>query len=151
MRLVAWAGTMALAQRGIQVISLEPVEARVQMARRNVNACGLGGQVDVVQGRVESHLPNLLTQFPTSGLFIDPPWGGQGYRSDVMSWESLLAHYDGLEQCIQRATQVVLKLPTTFDLDSLPHSEKNWSARLEWVQGMTLPKFLTVWSSPNEV
>ena len=48
MRLVAWAGTQWRWLKGIQVISLEPVEARVQMARRN-ERLWFGGQVDVVR------------------------------------------------------------------------------------------------------
>jgi len=136
--------TVALAEAGRQVWMIEPCQERVDATRRSLKSRGLGDHVEVVCEGLESALPRLMHAHPAAGLFLDPPWGGRGWDRKGLDWATLLGGYAGLEAGVAAAPEVVVKLPRSFDLSSLPVHGTGWQARLEWGAGR-LPKMLTAW------
>jgi len=138
--------TLALARSGHHVVLIEPVRERIDAARRNLEREGLLSSVDFVHGRVESELPALLRKYPGVGLFVDPPWGGRSWERGGVDCDALLGSYGGLRPSVATVAEVVLKLPRSFDVRTLPERGGGWQLRLEWGEPLAPPKMLTAWS-----
>lgn len=103
------------ARAGLRVIAVEQSPVRAGMMRRNADALEL--DIDVREGDLRD-----LIHEPAEVLFLDPPW-----RRDEASptWDALLSFVP-----IGRRN-LVLKLPRTFDLKTLP-SSRDWTIHWEF-------------------
>ncbi|KAJ8604119.1 hypothetical protein CTAYLR_001790 [Chrysophaeum taylorii] len=105
-----------------RVVAIEIDDARCGMLRFNVDLLGLTN-VDVLKGDCVACLPDCLRRHPGALVFVDPPWGGRGYRSrDLVDFR--LANdatlVDVADLCATHAaTHLLFKLPTAYDASDL--------------------------------
>ncbi len=108
---------MAFARAGLRVIAVERDPQRLAMARRNAAAWDL--DIEFRAGDLRDHL-----DAPADVLFLDPPW--QRARG-TPTWPALLDFVPPARP------KLVLKLPRTFDLSTLP--ERSWAIHWEFGEG----------------
>jgi 16S rRNA G966 N2-methylase RsmD len=110
---------IACALAGLDVIAIERDPSRAVLLRKNADA--LGARIEVRTGDADA----LLTDRDLEGevVFVDPPWGGPGHECRALC--DLPAP---LQRLVARAPQIVLKLPRSFDVRSLPG---RWTVHLE--------------------
>ncbi len=108
---------MHLARAGLRVVAVEANPQRLALAKRNAAAFGV--DIDFRAGDVRDFL-----ELDVDVLFLDPPWErGEG----APTWDFLLSFVPP-----DRAN-LVLKLPRTFDLSTLP--PRAWDIRWEFGAG----------------
>lgn len=101
---------IALARQGCSVVACELSERRIAMARHNARLYGV---------EIDFRLQDATT---VAGEFdhvvVDPPWGGRDYGALTLKDLPLV------ESLLDRAPSVHLKLPVSFQIDSLPRVQK---------------------------
>ncbi|MCK6520555.1 trimethylguanosine synthase [Myxococcota bacterium] len=108
--------TLALARRPevTQIIAVDLNAGRLALARHNLGVYGLAAKVRLVCADARE----VIADMPADGLVLDPPWGGPGYDRDAVRAEAL--GMDLLGALRHAPEDVVLKLPRSFVLESLP-------------------------------
>ena len=97
-----------------KVIAVDVDARRLAMARHNARIYGVADRIDFVRGDIV----RLVGRHDADLLVLDPPWGGRGYDRERVTLDglgldvaSVLARFSG---------PVVLKLPRSFDVATLP-------------------------------
>ncbi len=97
-----------------EVIAVDLDADRLAMARHNAAVYGVADRIRFVQGDIEK----LVASTRADLLVVDPPWGGRDYDRErvtlgdlSLDLASILARFEN---------EVVLKLPRSFDVSSLP-------------------------------
>lgn len=96
-----------------RVIAIDRDETRVRMTAHNAGLYG-------VRDRIEFRVGDAVALVPTlsfDALVIDPPWGGRDYDRERVTLSELSMP---LASLLARAGPVVLKLPRSFDVGTLP-------------------------------
>ncbi len=120
--------TVAFALAGHTVRAFELVAERAELARRNARDQGVADRVTVRAGSIEVHLAAALR--PDDLLFVDPPWVPDGHLR-AASFRDLFAGLPVLADAVAAHPNVMLKLPRTFAVDSLPGGPERWLLRYE--------------------
>ena len=120
--------TVAFAAAGRHVVAWELDAARAALARRNVHEHGVGARVTIHAGSVEDALARAV--LPTDLLFVDPPWFPNG-RDRADSFGDMFRTLPVLASVVERHKAVMLKLPRTFQVDTLPGGAAAWLLRYE--------------------
>jgi trimethylguanosine synthase len=97
-----------------RVIAVDLDAARLRMAGHNAGVYGVAERIELVHGDVVELAGRLAADL----LVLDPPWGGRGYDRERVSLDEL-----GLDvrRVLERFSgPVVLKLPRSFDVATLP-------------------------------
>jgi hypothetical protein len=102
------------ARAGLKVTAVENDLHRLNLARRNADALEL--DIDFIHGDLRDHL-----DVDADVLFLDPPWNRE---SDAPTWPTLLDFVP-----VDRPN-LVLKLPRTFELRTLP--PRDWTVHWEF-------------------
>lgn len=110
--------TVAFALAGRRVLALEQDPHRASLAVANARALGVASLVTVrcVDADADAVLDDVLGDGDL--LFADPPWQVGGARA--LDFDALLAPLPTLRQHLESWPQVMLKLPSAFDVDTLP-------------------------------
>lgn len=97
-----------------RVIAVDLDAERLAMAAHNARIYGVADRIDFVRGDVLSQLGSVRADL----LVLDPPWGGRSYDRDRVALEEL--DLDVRSALARFAGPVVLKLPRSFDVATLP-------------------------------
>jgi hypothetical protein len=84
-------------------------------------------QITFHEGSGPELIAKWAEQYPDHALFLDPPWGGRAWDRDDMDWSTLFGAYPDLVSAIQGARLSILKLPRTFQTQSLKPLGGTWS------------------------
>jgi len=140
--------SIAFALDGKRVLAIEPDAGRLEFARRNAAELGVGGQIRFIHGELQEHLVPLMDEYPGAVVFVDPPWRVGDAIDDVPCWPEILPGGQETAEILAKASSLLLKLPRSFDLASLP--VRPW--QLEWGFGEgtqnSVVLMITCWS-PN--
>ena len=138
---------IAFAMAGKQVLAIENDATRIGLAQRNAAEFGVAEKIRFFCGELQDHLAPLMTEHPDAAVFVDPPWRKGDSIEEVPRWPDLLPGRKGTERLLSAAPFVLLKLPRSFDLKTLPGS--GW--QLEWGFGdggqSSAVLMITCWSS----
>lgn len=109
---------IAFALAGLRVVAVDSDPVRVALARRNADAFGV--DIDVRLGDLRDHIHE-----PADVLFLDPPWQRE---EGTPTWQGLFPFVP------LGRPNLVLKLPRTFDLSTLP--PRDWAIHWEFGAGV---------------
>ncbi len=115
---------VAFGWMGATVIGIERDAPRALLAQQNVASTGVGNRVRIVRGDVESALHQHWT--PDQLLFVDPPWEPTE-DGRAVDFGDMFAALPTLAAAIAEAPYVMLKLPRTFAVHSLPGGADSWA------------------------
>lgn len=104
---------LARSPRVSRVVAIDRDEGRVRMAAHNAAVYGVADRIDFRVGDALAIVPTLRFD----ALVIDPPWGGRDYDRARVALDDLAMPIAPL---LELAPCVVLKLPRSFDLATLP-------------------------------
>jgi len=130
-------GSMAIAAalnpRVSKVIAVDTDASRLDMAKHNAKIYGVLDRLEFIHGDsneiISDHSPNLV--------IADPPWGGRDWNREHTDLNSLGM---SLEALLDARCEVIIKLPLSFDLASLPG---NW-APTAMIDSRGIIKFIKV-------
>ncbi|MBJ94612.1 MAG: hypothetical protein CMP23_09070 [Rickettsiales bacterium] len=117
---------IAFALSGKQVYAIEQDPRRIEMARRNARDQGVS--ICFILGSLQTKLAELMEAHPKAAVFVDPPWREGPRISDYPTWPELLPGGQESAKLLERAPLLMLKLPRSFAIGSLP--ERHW--QFEW-------------------
>lgn len=108
---------LGFARAGKQVVSIEIVKERSEMAAHNAKIYGLKDQITFVSGNTLE----LWKQFDFDAAYFDPAWGGVGYeRFKSLNFSSLTPNVLPLLKAIAaQGKHIALTVPLNFDLNEL--------------------------------
>ncbi len=106
-----------MARAGLRVVAVEAVPERLALATRNARSFGVS--IDFRSGDLRDQL-----DVDVDVLFLDPPWDRDGGEA---TWDRLLGFVP------PDRPKLVLKLPRSFDLGTLP--EREWTMHWEFGAG----------------
>ena len=121
---------IAAAEAGTRVFAAEVNPARLSHARLNADAMGVTERIRFYAESGPERLADWAREAPEHTLFLDPPWGGREWNREGMNWETLCGGYPALIPALNRAIATVIKLPRTFETDSLPADGGTWTLTL---------------------
>lgn len=102
-------------QPGVQrVLAVDLDARRVEMTRANAALYGVASKIEATSGDVF----DVVAARPHDLLVLDPPWGGRDYDRRRMVLGDLTMDLAALLERV--STPVVLKLPRSFDVATLP-------------------------------
>ena len=110
---------IAFARRGASVVAIERDRVRLALARRNARALGVEARIDFLCGDAHELLGR---QPPEAAVFLDPPWGGEDWDRERVTWDELVGPLD------TGSRRVMLKAPRSLDVATLPG---DWTVRWE--------------------
>ncbi len=96
-----------------KVIAIDVDPARLSMAAHNARIYGVEGRIDFRPGDALALVPTLAHD----AIVIDPPWGGRDYDRLRVTLDALPMDVRPL---LAASPRVVLKLPRSFDVRTLP-------------------------------
>ena len=113
--------TISFAQYFQRVTAVELSQNRCKMLAHNLDLFHLRQKVDIIEGEFTRAVASL-PKFDV--IFLDPPWGGEGYRENVVLDISFGGQtlVDVCNNLIGKASIIALKLPTNFNI--VPFREK---------------------------
>jgi len=139
---------IAFALAGKTVVGIEPDLGRLELARRNAAHFGVSERIRFVHGELQEHLAALVDENPDTAVFVDPPWRVGEVIDEAPRWPELLPGGQETADALSEASSLLLKLPRSFDLASLP--PRPW--QVEWGFGdgsqRSVILMITCWS-PN--
>ncbi len=108
---------IAFARSGKQVTTVDTDGSRLKMAEHNAGIYGVGDKITFIHGDFLKIAPTIKAD----AVNLDPPWGGPAYKE---LGKFLLEHFspDGnilLELSLRYFNEVVLRVPTIFDMSEL--------------------------------
>jgi len=115
--------TIVLTQLGTSVITYEPDKTRYQMLKNNVYLGGLSENCNYINTR---YSPLVNPHTDCNILYMDPPWGGPGYKKSKVINElylgflkisDIVMNFSEQSNCIDQT--IVLKLPFNYDIKNL--------------------------------
>ncbi|MDB4971894.1 MAG: tgs1 [Myxococcaceae bacterium] len=109
---------IGFARAGCSVHALELDPARLDEARHNAALYGVSEQIVFEQADARERVPSLRADL----LFVDPPWG-QHYDKRATTKQSFPLLSALLERDLSAHARVWLKLPSSFEVGSLPGAE----------------------------
>jgi trimethylguanosine synthase len=114
---------IALARAGKKVISIEKSCARYSMAKHNAAIYGVIDEITFINGDFFETTDPLAVDT----INLDPPWGGPEYKKHG---RFLLEHFapegeELLHFSLKHADEVVLRVPTIFDMSELDRFDAN--------------------------
>lgn len=129
---------IALARAGKKVTAIELDDSRLKMAQHNAAVYGVSETITFLQGDFLKLAPTV--QADTVNL--DPPWGGPAYKE---LGRFLLEHFspDGnrlLELSLQHFKEIVLRVPTIFDMSELDRFNTPYTVHDDISKGRTISK-----------
>ena len=145
----AGGNTIAFAMAGSRVIGVELDAARATLARRNIMDAKVGALVSFIVGDASTEIVDLQGIIdPDTVLFLDPPWLNESGQLRL-SWAELVG--PSLRPHVARwRGMVMLKLPASFDVETLPAMETPWTVRYEFGDPRRgdghVVKMLTAWA-----
>jgi SAM-dependent methyltransferase len=140
--------SVAFARLGARVVAVERDRGRLALARRNISAQGVAGAVTFVAGDCLPRIKETAAARRDVVLFLDPPWL-DGDREILDDWSALLSAE--LRAAVASwPGPVLLKLPASFDVTTLPGRTGGWTLRYELGDAARgdghLVKALSAWS-----
>lgn len=96
-----------------KVIAIDLDERRLAMAVRNARLYGVADRITFRHGDALALVPELVSD----ALVIDPPWGGRDYDRERVALSDLPM---SIAPLLERSGAIVLKLPRSFDVATLP-------------------------------
>ena len=118
-------GALAIAyarQPGVtRVIAVDLDPARLRMAEHNAGLYGVAWRIDFVHGDACAVARRLEADL----LVLDPPWGGRGYDRERVTLDAL--GMDVASLLVSFGGEVVLELPRSFDVTTLPGWPGPWT------------------------
>ncbi len=138
--------SIAFALAGKQVVALERDAERLELARRNAEAFGVSERIHFQRGELQDHLAPLIAEYPSSAVFMDPPWRSGESIDEVPCWPDLLPGGQDTAGLLMDASFLLLKLPRSFDLATLPR--RSWELRWGFGPGAqdSAVVMITCWS-----
>lgn len=97
-----------------RVIAVDLDPGRLSMARHNARLYGVEGRIELVEGDAL----DVAREARADLLVLDPPWGGRDYDRERVTLEALGMDVGAVLASFEGA--VVLKLPRSFDVATLP-------------------------------
>jgi hypothetical protein len=119
---------IAFALAGLRVVAVERDAQRLELARRNAEHMGVHDRISFHCGELQDLLPALLDEYLAATVFLDPPWRGGDSIEDVPRWPDLLPGGATTAALLPPRRALLLKLPRSFDLMTLP--QRTW--QLSW-------------------
>jgi trimethylguanosine synthase len=112
--------SIAFARSGKSVIAVESNTQRIAMAKHNARIYNVESQITFINQTAEQ----FLCSFDFSSidvLFLDPPWGGPLYTTKrQFTLNDFSSNVQTTLECaIQTVTEILLKVPKQFDVDTL--------------------------------
>jgi len=89
---------------------------------------GVQDRISFHCGDLQGLLPDLLGAHPKATVFLDPPWRGDDSIVEVPRWPELLPGGATTAALLPPTRPLLLKLPRSFDLATLP--QRPW--QLSW-------------------
>lgn len=126
--------TIALARQSTvkRVIAVDVDATRLSMARHNASLYGVESRIEWVCGDVVEWVADRDADV----LVLDPPWGGRAYDRTNVGIDDL--GFDVAAVLARFDNDVLLKLPRSFDLATLPG---HWQAEL-LLDAREIPKLI---------
>jgi len=110
---------------GCSVLASDRDPSRIELAKQNAEHFGVQDHIQfAVQ---EAEIAVSPETWAESCLFLDPPWGGEHWNREEMGLDVWAKQWPWLPACLRNARSVVLKLPRTFDLQTLESTERHWT------------------------
>ena len=122
---------VAAAQAGARVFAAELDPHRYTLARKNAEALHVSDRLSLVSGSGPDQIAKWSQKERQYALFLDPPWGGRDWDREQMNWDVLFGAYPALISAMKGATATLMKLPRTFDTESLRFLKGTWTFTLE--------------------
>jgi len=119
---------IAFALAGLRVVAVDRDAQRLDLARRNAEHMGVQDRISFHCGDLQGLLPDLLGAHPKATVFLDPPWRGDDSIVEVPRWPELLPGGATTAALLPPTRPLLLKLPRSFDLATLP--QRPW--QLSW-------------------
>ena len=114
---------IAFARAGARVVAIDRDRVRLALARRNARALGVDDRITFLCGDARE----LLAGQPTgAAVFLDPPWGGEHWDRERITWDELVGELE------LGGRTVMLKAPRSLELATLPGE---WEVRWEVERG----------------
>ena len=110
---------------GCKVIASDKSPVRIELAKQNALHFGVGQQIHFSVSDAQVALSS--SEAMECCLFVDPPWGGAGWNRETMGLDAWTKQWPWLPKCLSNARAVVLKLPRTFNLESLESTGRQWT------------------------
>ena len=114
---------IGFAREGKNVISVEIVAARSEMAQHNAALYRVSKRVDFIVGDTMK----LWRNFDFDSAYFDPPWGGVGYeKRGPFKFASFNPNVlPVIKTLVARGKNVAVTLPLNFDLNELKRIPKD--------------------------
>ena len=121
---------IAAATGGAKVFAAEHNGSRLQLAKQNAEALGVDERITFWHGNGPAQLDAWAQDELAHCLFLDPPWGGRGWDRQHMNWDVLCGQHSELVPAMRRAKATLIKLPRTFQTESLRAIGGTWTFTL---------------------
>ena len=121
---------IAFAQQGLDVHTAEIDKGRMALAKRNASAFKVDSRIHFYPGDGIAHLDSWVSTFPQYLLYLDPPWGGKDWDRSDMGLNQLFPRLDLIQDFIENAVAVTIKLPRSFRTDDLKVIPRQWRFHL---------------------
>lgn len=123
--------SIAAAEAGARVFAAELDPHRYTLAQRNAKALHVSERLSLVNASGPDQIATWSQTERRYALFLDPPWGGREWDREQMTWDRLFGAYPILISAMRRASVTLLKLPRTFDTETLQFLGGSWTFTLE--------------------
>lgn len=124
---------IAFARSGSKVFAIEKDAGRIEIARYNAGIYGVADKIIFIHGDFFNEAPKIRAD----GIFIDPPWGGPGYK-ELEGFKLDNFSPDGndiLKLSFEYFGKVALKVPDFFDLRELEKFGKKYEIQDNMING----------------
>ena len=127
----AGGSAIGAALSGCTVSASDVSASKVRLAQQNAEHFGVSERIDFSVCDVHDALSRH--DYSTVALFLDPPWGGVNWERQGANYSALFGSWPGILDAVSSADSVLLKLPRTFDVRSLPLRTPTWNFRINVV------------------
>jgi len=122
--------SIAFAEAGKRVFAFERDLTRLELARENAEAKGVGERITFAHADGVQGLERVLAMHPAAAVYLDPPWGGPDWNRASQEWSDIFSQ--PLPGAVWNAPQVLLKAPRALVPSSLPQVNSRWRIRPAW-------------------
>ena len=119
------ADSICAAVAGATVFASDTDSTRLALAAQNAEHFGVSQQITFSCNDAN----RAVSTFPLRecALFLDPPWGGKDWDRNTMMLDTWLSDWPAVHRSLEEAQVVLLKLPRSFDLETLHKTGRDWT------------------------
>ena len=121
---------IAFAQSGIKVLASDHNAGRLTLAKQNASHFGVTERIEFTFNEALNAVTAGLDKHPEAAIFLDPPWGGTDWNKGRMTFEALFQQLPEIIEACETAETVLIKLPRTLDVKTLPGEHRQWKIEL---------------------